>query len=169
LFIPLLYQWNSEREQILVMEQMSEELIISNLINLGSKLYVTAQTLENYNNNFTEQEKVLFIQSLNKDSQSLSHIGIELSNYLKLQIEGNVLIYEHYIWLINVLLIEIIEGNFSNEDAIQSVAKVMKEQSYSLKDMFFKEHIGSDGLDSKELKRIVESIEKINDEIRKWD
>jgi hypothetical protein len=163
----LAFQWKNEREQTDALEHMREELIIRSFHNLGSTLNNAAETLGIYKSDFTEREKVLFIQSIGKDSLSINQIGLELGNYLRPQIEGNVLIYEQHIWIIEDFLNEILQGNITDENVIRSVAGVMNEQCNLLSDMFFKEYIGAEGLDSGELKRIMYSIELINAEIRK--
>jgi hypothetical protein len=164
----LLFQWNNERKQSEEMEHMREELITRSFNDLGSKLYHTAQTLRKYKSDFTEREKALFTQSLAKDSLSLNHIGIELGNYLRPAIEGNTLVYEQHIWVVEDFLNEILQGNVTDEHIIHSIAEVMYKQSSKLSDMFYKEeYIGTGGLDSGEIQRIIERIEMINDEIRK--
>jgi hypothetical protein len=163
----LIFQWNKEKNQSNHLYSVMEQIVFRNFTNLTSDFNDIAVTLSEYDEGFTEQEMDIFTQSLVKDIRTLNETGTSLSFLLNHTSLSGVLIYEHYIWKIEKILVEIIEGKINDENKIHSIGNVIKKQNEQFTDMFYgEEQVGVEGINTtKEITKVMEIIDVMNKKI----
>lgn len=103
LAVPLLaicffiFEWSKEKSQTEYLSDVQEQLIFRNFTYLTKELNGIAETLTNYDDEFTKTEMSLFAQLLEKDIRTLNESGMNLSYLLPPTSLDGVLIYENYI------------------------------------------------------------------------
>lgn len=124
----------------------------SEFINLNNSLLRISNELMNYDHNLNEKE--LYFTLMGKESSRLNEIGMNLRRLLS----PDKLIYEEYIWKIEVFINDIINERLIDEEKIHQVAVVIDKQQEDLQNMFFSDNaIGVSGVNN------AENIEQIKD------
>lgn len=163
----LIIQWNKEKTQSSYLNSVMEQKYLRIFTYLTKELYDIADTLNKYDDGFTEQEMGLFTQSLGKDIRTLNETGMNLSYLFNSTSLDGILIYEDYIWKIEEVLGEIKEGTISDENEIHSIGNVITKQNEKLSDMLYgEEQVGVEGINTKEeVTKVIEIIDSMNKEI----
>jgi hypothetical protein len=162
-----IFKWNIEKNQSNILNSLMEQIVFRNFTNLTSDLNDIADTLSEYNEGFTEQEMDKFKQALVKDNRNLNETGTSLSLLLNHTGLNGILIYEDYLWKIEKVMIDIIEGKINDENKMHSIGNVIKKQNEQLTDMFYgEEQVGIEGINTeKGIKKVMEIIDEMNNKI----
>ncbi|MFD2444041.1 hypothetical protein ACFSO7_08585 [Bacillus sp. CGMCC 1.16607] len=160
-------RWNLEKNQSNHLNSVIDQIVLRNFTSLTSDLNDIADTLSEYDEGLTEQDMDIFTHSLNKDYRTLNETGTSLSFLLNDKSLNDSLIYEDYIWKIEKVTLEIIEGKINDENKIHSIGNVIKKYNDQLKDMFYGEkQVGVEGINTiKEIKKVMEIIDEMNNKI----
>lgn len=140
-------QWSKEKSQY---SALKKEMAFIQFTSFSKELHSIANTLEKFSSNLTLREKELFFSAVDKDIRSLNETGRILVYLFKPSNTNGTLIYEQHIWKIENLLTDITRGEITDESQIRLIGTVIKKYSEELSDLFYKEQIGVDGVNSKE-------------------
>jgi hypothetical protein len=162
-----IFQWDQAKNESNHLNSVQEQLIFNHFTHLTEVLNDAANTLNKYDDGFTKQEKDLYHQSLHKDLRSLNEIGHNLTYLLNPANLNGTLIYEQYVWKLEVTLNEIINGKVTDEKMIHSIGKAMKKQNKRLSDIFYgKKQVGVKGINTEnEITKVREILNELNEEL----
>jgi len=139
-------------------EELQFMLLYKNFGDLHQQIYKINETLDLYEEDFTDQEKALFKDSLVKDSISIQHIRSNI-NYLDRTGNGKLILY---FYGLEVAINQIALGKITDEDEIKKVSTALKQHGKILSDMIFVEQVGYSSMDDEEaMKKFSEFMEDI--------
>ncbi|RXJ04523.1 hypothetical protein DS745_03835 [Anaerobacillus alkaliphilus] len=132
------------------------------ILNYSNVLSSIAMTLADYNEDFTEGERVLYERLLSSHGYRLNHIGRELTSLRQLYPED--LIYEQYVYFIEHLLFHT-KRNFP-ESRRHEIGEVILEYSDQIRIFSFdtKKLLSNDI----EMRRLLDLISAMNEDVSKF-
>lgn len=168
-----IFQWSNEKAQSETLNSIQEKILFTNFTYLTKELYHVAETLDYYDEEFTEQEKELFLRALDISGMTLDETDESLSFLLNSnhpatqEYTKGILLYEHEVWKTQEILREISSGNINSENDIHLIGSVIKKQNDKLSDMFYGEkQIGREEFYKKEgLINAIGLVNMMNEEI----
>ena len=138
-----IFQWSNEKAQSKALDSVQDKMVFTNFTYLTKELYDVAETLEYYDEEFTEQEKRLFLKALDISGIALDETDGNLSFLLNSnhpstqEYTDGFSLYEHEVAKIQGILREISSGNISSENDIHLLGSVIKKHNDKLSDMFY--------------------------------
>lgn len=141
-------QWNKAKEDSDALADFKDRMVFNTFTNLSKELYGIAESLEDYDDHFSETERVLYMKSIDKEIRSLNETGTQLGFLLNRSTDP--LIYEQHIWFLEAFLTDIKTGKIADKNNIHVIGDIIKHQNDKLSSMIFEEHIGVKGINTVE-------------------
>lgn len=176
-----LWKWNEAYDLKEDYDNLLASLQYHNLIDLSGQIHRTSETLDMYQESFTQKEKNLFRDSAKEDILSLGRVGKQIqqvgntgSDVDELKRLGILIgvydFYTQYIYPIQSVINDIVDGEIREKSKIENISTILTEHGKELSHMIFDEQICESQMSDEEImKRVVDIFNRINKEISELD
>lgn len=155
--IIFLMQLNEKQSDI---DHCRSNILFDNFLEISSVLSESSYILDQYSENFTEEEKKLFQAALGRVRGNLSHIGTLINGLYFEGVDWHKEIYQDRVFQIERIIKLIETGEIHNEEDVQAINIILDQHGKELGDLFYIEQIGLSGISKKDgQERIINILE----------